>query len=333
MSDRATAFVLFQIVLALSFLGAVAGAEQDRPLILVYSQKEPDYARALVEILEDDPRLDGEVLALSDAELLKSMLYFPLVKVVVVVFNHDTNEGIGPHLEAFFRQGGGIVGMGFAGWRTTTGNASETVFALSANVYVAGAYDRDEKVFRHNLTIDHVHEINSGVGSFVANTQKVILHINRSTGSRVPPSKEGELIVLYREPAHGAPAVLVHGTPGACVTFACFAGDSIERAPTYFGRFTGQEEFRTLLRNAVYYAWRNEARFEPTLAVATERFVANDRDLSEMREVASKSERRKESLQMLKLSAVIVIVLVTLGVVYKTCFAAVQTAGDVGTEA
>jgi len=319
-SNETRNFVVFLLLLVPLTLSGVHGESGTQPLILIYCQDEHEYGAELSKILQADTRMDAETLVLSDPQLFRTMIYFPYVKVIVAVFNHDRNDGVNLDLETFFDEGGGLVGMGFAGWRSTTGNASMRVFPLNASHYVTGKYDRDRKVFTQQLYVDRTHEISEGVGNFTANAQKVIMRFNRTSGMRLPPVPKGKLTVLYRESTSHAPALVAYEERGVSVTFGCFDGNSVTRAPTYFRRFTDQQEFRTLFKNSVYWVWKNEHRYEGTLKKAREEFLREDEDLKGVRARTERSDRARQTFLLARSSGIVILMLVSIAIIWKICF-------------
>ena len=297
-----------------------------RPLILIYSQGSQGYGEELGRIIESDNRMDARVLVISQADLFRSMLYFPYVKVVVAVFNHDRDEGLSTDLENYFAEGGGIIGMGFAGWRTTTRNASRDVFSLAANLYVTGKYNRALGTFTHALLTDIEHEISSDVGDFTAYTQRVIMRRNDTTGEILEPG--GEVSVLYRETSFDAPVIILREENGVCVTFGGFSGDDIVGVPTYFGHLTEQESFRRLFTNAVYYVYVNEGKFDETAQKATQWFAGKNDEMVETRSEAERSHVRHENLRMTRHVAAFSLAILFSVIVYRYFFRIPRTGGD-----
>jgi len=308
-------------LLSASLLSAQQGSDITKPLLLVYSQGQPAYGQELADILSQDPRIDARILVLTDPDLFRSMLYFPSVKVVLAAFNRDEDEQLGEHLERFFEGGGGMVGLGFAGWQTTVREASETVFPLNASYYVVGQYNASGKAYMHHLYVDQAHPISQEVGNLTAYTHKVFMSFNKTSSQLLPVSPEGEVTVLYREPVYGAPAVVAYDAAGVSVTFGCFAGDSVERAPTYFGRFTGQEEFRKLLRNSIAWVWANERRYEETKSSALTQFAKDAEEAEEIRVQAGRSEQERQNMRWLRTAVTFVLAIVGVAVVYWKCLA------------
>jgi len=306
-------------ILSLNLLAGQQGSDVTKPLLLVYSQGEPAYGQELADILSQDPRIDAQILVLTDPDLFRSMLYFPCVKAVLAVFNRDKDEELGEHLEHFFEGGGGMVGLGFAGWQTTTRDASETVFPLNASYYVVGGYNASAKAYMHSLCVDQAHPISQEVGNFTAYTHKVFMSFNKTSSQLLPVRPEGEVTVLYREPVLNAPAVVVYEAAGVSVTFGCFAGDSVERAPTYFGRFTSQEEFRKLLRNSIAWVWANERGYEGTRSSALTQFAKEAHEAEEIRAQAERSAKERQDLRLLRMVATAALAIVGVAAIYWKC--------------
>jgi hypothetical protein len=303
--NRSCHMILGLLMIFACIASAASQIDQAKPMVLIYCQGSQAYGEELASIIDDDDRMDAEVLVVSDPELLKSMLYFPYVRVVVALFVLDRDDGLSEHLETYFADGGGIVGLGFAGWRTTTQNASREVFSLAANIYTTGTYNRTLGAYMHDLHLDEGHEINREVGDFTAFTQRVIMNVNRSTEDLIPPWPPGKVTVLYREETRDAPVLVVHEDKGVCVTFGGFTGDSIERLPTYFGHFTSQPEFRALLSNSVLYAWENENRYETISDSATSRFAAQKSEYDQMIKDAKDQERAGRTAVLLRQALIV----------------------------
>jgi hypothetical protein len=298
-----------------------------RPLILIYSQNGQGYGEELGRIIESDGRMDAQILVVSEADLFRGMLYFPYVKVAVAIFNHDRNEGLSEDLENYYAEGGGIVGLGFAGWWTTTRNASRNVFSLAANLYVTGRYDRDLGTFTHSLQMVSEHEINSDIGSFTAHTQRVIMRRNTSTGEILEPEPTESISVLYRETSQNAPVVVLREENGICVTFGGFSGDDIAGVPTYYGHLTTQEAFRQLFTNAVHYVWENERRYDETVGRATQWFAAESRELDEIRSEADRTQSRGENLRLARHVLAFMLASLFSAVAYRYFFRKPHTGG------
>ncbi len=298
------------------------------PLVLIYSQGNRGYGEELANIIRSDSRLEAEVIVLSDPELFRAMIYFPYVKVLVGVFNHDKDEGMGEHLKTFFDEGGGIIGMGFAGWQSTTRNASNDVFALNASYYLTGEYDRNSGTFSHTLNIDERNKINQDIGSFSIRTQRIIMHIDKETGELVPPGNENDVTVLYRESTRGAPALLVHESQGTCITFAGFTGDSIPDVPTYFGHFTSQEEFRILFSNSVLYAWNRENRYQDKSTQWESDSTDYEEEMMQVKDQVRRASENQKQILYLRYALVILAVGATLAMVYRYCFTSTSRQGD-----
>ena len=293
-------FVLLVLFGSIQPVPAQEGATP-RPLILIYSQDNPGYGEELGKIIESDDRMDARILVVSQADLFRSMLYFPYLKVVIAVFNHDKDEGLSDDLSYYYAEGGGIIGMGFAGWWTTTRNASRDVFSLEANIYTTGTYNRTTRTFQHTLIMDQKNEINLDVGDFEAHTQRVIMRQNTSTREIIEPQG---VTVLYRETSQNAPVIILREENGVAVTFAGFTGDDTEGVPTYYGHLTSQESFRKLFTNAVNYAWKNEKKYGKTAGQATNWFAdQNDQMIQTWNEAKSTMTGQKNQRLTIQLAA------------------------------
>jgi len=246
-------------------------------LILIFSPETPEYGQRLAQLVEEDGRFDAEVQVVESAEVLRVKMYFPNVKLVIVALSKTLNLGIGPTLEWFFNQGGGLVGLGFSSHKVATLNASAKVFPAFGNSYVAGFYDAPNRRFMVTHLKSEEDEISAGLGDFNISGHKVILSFNGSANKYLPQyPEEGSYKILYREANTGAPTIFKYENVGVSMTFACFAGEDFERGPSYHGRFTSDEIFIKLFTNSVAWVWENENKFEESMEGARQYFEDED---------------------------------------------------------
>jgi len=179
-----------------------------RPLILIYTPEQPGYGNALASMIAEDDRLDADILVLQSQDLFRSMIYLPYVKVIVVsLFKENPPQEWGEDINWFFGQGGGVVGLGFAGSCRATGNASRLAFPLFANESRAGSYDPRKKSFTITFVKGQPHEISEGLSDFSINAQKICLSWRVAERRYLPQKPDrGSWTVLYRDSAYGAPA-------------------------------------------------------------------------------------------------------------------------------
>ena len=198
LATHGLALSLGLVVLMTALSGCVA-AEQ-KPLILIFAPDCPDYAHEIERIIQQIDGIQADTDVIESADAFRLLLFLPRVKLIVVVLSHDKNYQIGPLLEWFFDQGGGLLGIGFAASEKSVGNASREVFPIFGNNYRTGSYDRASKSFLMQHIKEEDDEISEGLGDFVAQDQKIILSFSVKNNSYAPryPSK-GEYKVLYRE--------------------------------------------------------------------------------------------------------------------------------------
>jgi len=108
---------------------------------------------------------------------------------------------------------------------------------------------------------------------------------------------------------------------GVSVTFACFAGEDIERAIEYYGRFTGGAEFRKLLSNAVLCLWRNEKEYEASLQQSQAFYCSMEEHPKAVRDAALKRHRAGAASRVLRIAVTIVLAAASIAVVYRFTFA------------
>jgi len=273
-------------------VGACLAVSQ-RPTILIFSPGSPGYARELGRIIKEDRRMDADVEVVDSPEIFELMLFYPDVKLAVVALGSSVNQKVGLALERFFSQGGGLVGLGFAGCAEATGRCSETVFPIFGTSYVNGKFEPKSRCFL--ITHEKVEEddVSEGVGTFTAEDSKLILSTDVTRKQYVPRHpEEGTYKILFRDVETGAPTVVKYQNGGCSVTFASFVGEDQEGSIGYFGRFTQTEEFSTLFRNAVYWVWTNEKRYDALVSWTQDyrdRTIEQDR----VRQEAEERERRE----------------------------------------
>lgn len=313
--------VAIPVALVLLLAQACVGNEPEKPLLIIYCPTTPDYGKELQRLIEADGNVDANILLLQDAEVFRIAVHFPNVRAVVVSLALSLSQSIGPSLEWFFSEGGGLVGLGFAGADMATGNVSQNVFPIYANGYLSGSYDLVSKTYTMSHLKQEEDNISEGVQDFTISTHKLVLSRNLSTNDYLPKMpKVGAYKVLFREASTGAPSVVKYDHSGVSVTFACFGGDDFPRGFNYYGRFTERAEFRTLLTNAVEWVWFNERKYEKSMNESSDHFADQEEELRSLMEGARKIEARAEQRRLA--TAIVTIALAGLGiaVVYRTTF-------------
>jgi len=287
------------IVLIISPCGWTAGP---RPILLIYCPAAPNYGLELANLIQQDGRVEAEVQTIQSLDLFRTMLYFPTVKAAVVTLPIDTKQsGLDLALEWFFSQGGGLVGLGFAGSRAATGNVSETVFPIFGTGYRAGTLDPKTRKFSMSHTKEEDDEISEGLQDFTVPDHKIVLSLNATTNLYAPKRPAvGEYKVLFREKNTGAPSIVKYRNRGVSVTFASFGADDYEAGYNYYGRFTNTTEFRTLFTNAVSWVWNSESKFATSLAKASEHYEESRRDLARIKEEAEKLRERSKNAKLIR---------------------------------
>jgi hypothetical protein len=301
----------------------ISWASTPSPLIIVYTPQAPGYGAELRRIVEEG--FDADVVTLTDPEIFRMAIHFPNVKAVVVSLLKDLDEGIGPSLEWFFSQGGGLVGLGFAGARLATENASETVFPLFGSAYRPGKYDAATRSFRMTHVKEDDDEISRGVPTFSISTQKLVLSYDSSANQYLPTApEEGEYKILYREETSGAPSLVKYRNGGVSVTFACFGADDFERGANYYGRFTNATEFRTLFTRALNWVWNDESKYDSSTLQVGEYFQEKNDNLTSAK---GRAEDLLASAKMQRITGIaltVALAAVGIAVVYWATFLKVQ---------
>jgi len=292
------------------------------PVILIYSPKAPGYGHALKKVIQEDGRFGGARIRICESlDEFGVTVFFPDVKVVVVSLATDVGQRLNETLEWFFRNGGGLVGMGFAGSWFASFNASEDVFPLFGTSYRTAKYDPKTKMFVMRLVKEDDDEISQGISSFSVPQHKVILHFKASTNRfelRYPDS--GKYKVLFSEENTGAPVVIKYEDEGVSVTFASFGGEDVVRSPGYYGLFVDQPEFKRLFTNSLYWVWNNEHKFENSVETASRFYRERSEHVEELRRASAERERRAETGRLIKVALTILVAGGACLAVYWTTF-------------
>lgn len=144
--------------------------------------------------------------------------------------------------------------------------------------------------------------------------------LDRATGELLPVEPAGELTVVYREHSKNAPAVVAYRDSGASVTIGGFTGNSIERAPTHYSLFTGEDGFRRLFAHSAKWAWENENRYDATISSACEAYRAAAGDEADVTEDVESARKRRNSSALVRTSIVLVLMVLGVAIVVRTCF-------------
>ncbi len=296
-----------------------AGIES-APVILIYCPKAPLYAEELGRLIRDDGRIEADIRIVDSADMFNLILHYPTVKLAIVGVCVNINQSIGSSLDRFFFKGGALIGLGFAASTVATGQAAERVFPIFGNQYVSGVFDTASRSYRMTHVKVDEDEISKGFGNFTIEDQKLVLSKDSASKLYVPrvPS-EGEYKVLFRELTTRAPSVVRYRNGGVSVTFACFAGDDLKNAFSYFGRFTSTPEFETLFTNAAYWAWNNEQRYDAATSWASgydQRF----QEIEDARADAEARSQRRESGRLMQVVLTMVLSAAAIAGVYWLIF-------------
>jgi hypothetical protein len=248
-------------------------------------------------------------------------MYFPNVKVVILSLYKSLNEGLGPTLEWYFNQGGGMMGLGFSSARQATLNASAKVFPAFGSSYVSGSYDAPNRRFLISHIKDEEDEISAGIGDFSISDHKVILSFNGSSNTYLPKyPEEGEYKVLFREEKTGAPTMIKYENVGVSVTFACFGGGDFERGVSFHGLFTSSKEFVTLYTNSIVWLWNNEGKYEISMERATQYFAEQDEELQRALQKGKDLEKKAGSWRTIRTILILLFAVVGIVAVYWATF-------------
>jgi hypothetical protein len=317
---------LIIMVLTVLFIPTVIGQEQTKPLILIFAPKSPMYGNDLKRLIEEDDRIDAEVQVLESSEIFRVKLYFPNVKMTIVTIQTSLNQGIESVLEWYFSQGGGLIGLGFAGAEQAVGNASQNVFPIFATSYTSGIYVPAEKKIYFTFLKEEDDPISNGLGDITIPSHKLALSFNGSSNTYLPRSPAvGTYKVLYRDENSGAPAIVKYENVGKSMTFAAFGGDDIERSPNYFGKFTSTDEFRTLFTNSVSWVWNAEEKYQASMDTAEQFFKAREDEKTDILEEASRLDKKAKNARTTRF--IMTFVLTGIGVVAVYWLTFVRTPG------
>jgi len=289
-------------ILLLVALGPCSWAAQSKPLLVIYCPSAPNYGQELARLIQEDGRLEAEIQTVGSLDIFKTMLYFPTVKAAIVTLPIDNKQsGLDSALEWFFSQGGGLVGIGFAGSETATGNVSQTVFPIFGTGYRPGTLDPKTRRFTMSHAKEEDDEISNGVQDFTMPDHKIVLSFNAANNSYAPKSPAvGEYKVLFREKSSGAPSIVKYRNKGVSVTFASFGADDYQVGYNYFGRFTNTTEFRTLFTNAVSWVWNAESKYNTSMTKAAEYYAESRQDLVKVKAEAERIQTKSKQAKLLR---------------------------------
>jgi hypothetical protein len=319
------------IILILSMLFIPIGVCQDepKPLILIFAPETPMYGNDLKRLIEEDDRIDAEVQVMESTEIFRIKLNFPNVKMVIVTIQTSLNQGIGSVLKWYFSQGGGLVGLGFAGARQAVGNASEEVFPIFGNSYTTGAYNAAERKVFFTFIKEEDDPISNGLGDITIPSHKLSLSFNLSSNTYLPRSPAvGTCKVLYRDEKSGAPAIVKYENVGKSVAFAAFGADDIEISPNHFRKFIDTDEFRTLFTNSVAWVWNAEEKYETSMNTAEQFFEDRENEKAEILEEASRLDKKAKNARTTRFILTFVLAGIGIVAVYWLTFVRTSMAGQ-----
>ncbi len=306
--------VLWAMVLAIS---PSLSLDEVQPLVLVFTPEQTGYGNQLATLIREYGTIDSQILVIDSEDLFETMIHFPYVRVIVVSLAEDGMRDSMESLNWFFNEGGGVVGLGFAGSSTASGPASQNAFPLFANDYRSGKYDPQKKRFSQTFVKDEVHEISDGLTDFTIAAQRLVVSWNKSTGKHVPKGPEvGDWTVLYRDSVCRAPAIVAYEGNGTSVTFATFGGEDFERGSGYYGLFSATEEFRTLFARAVDWVWRRERKYQSSIVEAERLFEARREKEKDVRERASEESRESEKARLIQVALTVALAAVSCIAIY-----------------
>ncbi len=318
---RSFVVVLFGLIFGLAVLLSSAAAADAKPLILIFAPDCPEYGHQIERIIQGINGIEAETDVVESPEAFRLLAFLPRIKMMIIVLSRDKDYGIGPILQWFFRKGGGLIGIGFAGSEKSVGKAAEEVFPIFGNSYRTGLYDKSSKSFVMTHVKETEDEISKGLGNFSIQDQKIILSFSVANNSYAPRYPEkGNYKVLYREELTRAPSIIKYVNEGISVTFACFAGEDIQRAVDYYGHFTGTPQFQSLLSNAALSVWNNEKKYTSSLQVSQTAYSSMSTHLAELRETASKRRRAEMTARGIRVTLTVLLAAVAIGVVYRLTF-------------
>jgi len=232
----------------------------------------------------------------------------------------SVNQKVGLALERFFSQGGGLIGLGFAGSSEATGRCSVAVFPIFGTSYINGKFDPRSRCFLITHEKVEEDEVSEGVDTFTAEDSKLVLSTDVTKKHYLPRQpEEGTYKILFKDAETGAPTVVKYQNGGCSVTFASFVGEDQEGSFGYFGRFTETKEFSTLLRNAVYWVWTNEKRYDG-LVSWIQGYSDRRMEQDEMRQQAEERERREQQAWVLRSILVSALAAAGVALVFRATF-------------
>jgi len=302
-------------------------------VILIYHGPTARYGRALANLIGNDTRLPENVriITVGDQDLMNTLVYCPQVKCVVIALTtwEKTATRMIPSLQWYFDQGGGIVGLGNVGKRDVTKNLSTTVFPVNGTDYGRGKVERiilPDGTRKIVTTItykkDEAHEVSKGLpNNFTVKDTRFVMSTNRTTKRFLPFKPEtGEYKVLYRDGENGAPLVIAYEENGTSITFCATDQISEEPGPTYYQNFLQDDNFKKLLRNAVYYAYSQETKFEGAMKKAVQGVAKMQEENEKFQRMIDRAKKEEKTRRVLKLTALIAVSAILTTIISYYCF-------------
>lgn len=323
--------VLVLLVTSSAPLAAVTG--NPKPIVLLYHGPTKQYGEALAALLNEDDRLRdaARVVLTDDQELMKTLLYFPQVKIAIIVATqYESNlQKMTTALRWFFSQGGGLVGLGGVGLNTTGRDLTEDVFPLFGNWYQKG---KSEAVMLPNGTRriktkvtygrdETIEEINGDMPEeFSLDDKRFVTYLDSNGQVIARRPALGDYRVLYRDSVLGAPLVVAYTANGTSVTFAGTDQISEEPGDNYYGKILGDPTFRKLLANSIYYVWSHESRYQSAMDKAANVLDQMARTKDELEQEINAGERRQGWRRMVDLAILAALGAGLIGGISYYCF-------------
>jgi len=284
---------------------AAAAGEIFEPLILVYGGRNPGFAQALAEIVNET----GTRALVVDADAtLRSMVELPQVRCIVIAALNPSDfpflRGFAPVLIKHFEEGGSLVGIGPC-CSMDISQLATTIFPVRGNATgrgksMGGTYG-SEYVLSTRLEA-----ITSKLPSSFVITQNKYAFRQGGGGPLDPSSREGQTKVIYREASTGAPMVVTlegRGGGRSVSLPGCYVVN-VERLPFYWGRLVEEKDFRELLKASVSWAMDGSERYS-RLAPAEEATLAAEAErLEDIRAAGADYVRRTKRSRLLLLGTI-----------------------------
>jgi hypothetical protein len=315
--------ILATVLVLASAVPCLADSEY-RPVVVVYAGGDMVLANMLVDLIEDDPRIDSDVDIVNSAGALAMSTALPTTECIVVYSNHkDQLVGLGTPLANFLQEGGGLVGLTEVGYEPSAGNLATEVFPVFGNVSIVRRSLREKR--SRTYILNQAGDITLGLPE----TFDLI-----SMGTYYSGDEEDNYLeitggheVVYRDGETGSPLVVSYeaGKGGRSVALPGVMVVKQDRVDVYYGNLLSDDNFVRLFTNSVYWAAKGSQRYPEVSANLSQKIADAETRYERAGEEADRAKREALTQRTMVLGAIWAVGLVGCGIiVWKVILAPVS---------